>query len=319
MKGENGLESQVEITISKVEKVKKGIRKKRNKHFLAIFLFIAPALLVYSIYVIYPIISTLNFSFYEWNGLNEATFIGLENYARLFNDAIFWTALKNNAWVVFASVLVQIPLGLLMALLLFSPIRGIRFFNSIYFFPFLMSTVAIGILWGFMYDPINGTINQLIQLFGFENVAWLSQENTAMFAVLFVIVWQFAPFYMILFKSAIVGISEELYEAAKIDGANGLQNFIHITLPLLMPTIVSSSILAVVGSLKSFDMFYIMTGGGPNHGTEILGTYMYKQAFINFNMGYGSTIAFIMFLVALVVTVIIQTMDYYRKKRGDLL
>ncbi len=319
MKGENGLESQVEITISKVEKVKKGIRKKRNKHFLAIFLFIAPALLVYSIYVIYPIISTLNFSFYEWNGLNEATFIGLENYARLFNDAIFWTALKNNAWVVLASVLVQIPLGLLMALLLFSPIRGIRFFNSIYFFPFLMSTVAIGILWGFMYDPINGTINQLIQLFGFENVAWLSQENTAMFAVLFVIVWQFAPFYMILFKSAIVGISEELYEAAKIDGANGLQNFIHITLPLLMPTIVSSSILAVVGSLKSFDMFYIMTGGGPNHGTEILGTYMYKQAFINFNMGYGSTIAFIMFLVALVVTVIIQTMDYYRKKRGDLL
>lgn len=316
MKGENGLESQVEITISKVEKVKKGIRKKRNKHFLAIFLFIAPALLVYSIYVIYPIISTLNFSFYEWNGLNEATFIGLENYARLFNDAIFWTALKNNAWVVLASVLVQIPLGLLMALLLFSPIRGIRFFNSIYFFPFLMSTVAIGILWGFMYDPINGTINQLIQLFGFENVAWLSQENTAMFAVLFVIVWQFAPFYMILFKSAIVGISEELYEAAKIDGANGLQNFIHITLPLLMPTIVSSSILAVVGSLKSF---YIMTGGGPNHGTEILGTYMYKQAFINFNMGYGSTIAFIMFLVALVVTVIIQTMDYYRKKRGDLL
>lgn len=319
MKGENGLESQVEITISKVEKVKKGIRKKRNKHFLAIFLFIAPALLVYSIYVIYPIISTLNFSFYEWNGLNEATFIGLENYARLFNDAIFWTALKNNAWVVLASVLVQIPLGLLMALLLFSPIRGIRFFNSIYFFPFLMSTVAIGILWGFMYDPINGTINQLIQLFGFENVAWLSQENTAMFAVLFVIVRQFAPFYMILFKSAIVGISEELYEAAKIDGANGLQNFIHITLPLLMPTIVSSSILAVVGSLKSFDMFYIMTGGGPNHGTEILGTYMYKQAFINFNMGYGSTIAFIMFLVALVVTVIIQTMDYYRKKRGDLL
>ena len=121
---------------------------------------------------------------------------------------------------------------------------------------------------------------------------------------------------MILFKASIVGIPDELYEAAEIDGANPFQKFFQITLPLLMPTIVSSSILAIVGSLKAFDIFYIMTGGGPNHGTELLGTYMFKQAFINFNMGYASAIAFVMFFLALFVTIIIQVMDHLRKKKG---
>jgi len=293
-------------------------RTKQNKFksALTIGLFVAPALIVYSIYVIYPILTTLMYSFYDWDGMGAGVFIGLQNYIDLFKDAIFWKALTNNTWVVLTSVFVQIPLGLIMALMLFAPIKGIRFFSSIYFFPFLMSTVAIGMLWVLMFDPINGMINQFINLFGFENVAWLSQTNTALFAVLLVIVWQFAPFYMILFKAAIVGIPEDLYEAAEIDGANPLTKFFRITLPLLMPTIVSSSILAIVGSLKAFDIFYIMTGGGPNHGTELLGTYMFKQAFINFNMGYASAIAFVMFIVALFVTIIIQVMDYYRKKRG---
>lgn len=302
---------------SQKTKAKSSASNRKFKKTLTISLFVAPALFVYALYVIYPILSTLSYSFYEWNGVNEKVFIGLENYARMFNDDIFWVALKNNIWVVFASVFVQIPLGLVMALLLFAPIRGIRFFNGVYFIPFLMSTVAVGMLWGLMYDPINGAINQGISLLGFENIAWLSEKNIAIFSVLMVIVWQFSPFYMILFKAGIVGISEDMYEAAEIDGANYFQKFLKITLPLLAPTIVTSSILAIVGSLKSFDLFYIMTGGGPNHGTEILGTYMYKQAFINYNMGYGSTIAFTMFALALVVVVIIQLLDYYRKKKGD--
>ncbi|WP_160724881.1 carbohydrate ABC transporter permease [Bacillus sp. USDA818B3_A] len=292
------------------------IRSKKLKGAITIGLFVAPALIVYSVYVLYPVLTTLMYSFYNWDGMGVGVFVGLQNYIDLFKDAIFWKALTNNTWVVFTSVFVQIPLGLIMALMLFAPIKGIRFFSSVYFFPFLMSTVAVGLLWVLMFDPINGIINQLINVFGFENVAWLSQSNTALFAVLVVIVWQFSPFYMILFKAAIVGIPEDLYEAAEIDGANPLTKFFHITLPLLMPTIVSSSILAIVGSLKAFDIFYIMTGGGPNHGTELLGTYMFKQAFINFNMGYASAIAFVMFFAALVVTIIIQVMDNYRKKRG---
>lgn len=313
------METQVKVGRPSLTRTRTSIRNKKIKSALTISIFVAPALFVYLMYVVYPILSTLNYSMYDWDGVSTGIFIGIDNYIEMFNDPVFWTSLKNNTWVVLASVFVQIPLGLMMALLLFSPIKGKRFFNTVYFFPFLMSTVAIGMLWGLMYDPINGLINQIVGLLGFENVAWLSDANTAMFAVLLVIVWQFAPFYMVLFKAAIVGIPEELYEASKIDGANSLQNFIHITLPLLMPTIVSSSILAIVGSLKSFDMFFIMTGGGPNHGTEILGTYMYKHAFINYNMGYASAIAFVMFFIALIVTIIIQVMDYYRKKKGDLL
>ncbi|MEK4403668.1 sugar ABC transporter permease [Sporosarcina sp. FSL K6-6792] len=313
------METELTASKSKGMKSKRKTIDKKVKKTITISLFIAPALIIYSLYVIYPILTTLNYSFFEWNGISDKVFIGLDNYSKMLNDDVFWLSLKNNAWVVLASVFIQIPLGLLMALFLFAPIRGIRFFNGIYFIPFLMSTVAVGILWRLMYDPINGTINQLINFLGFENIAWLSDKNTAIFSVLLVIVWQFAPFYMILFKAGIVGISEEMYEAADIDGANYLQKFAKITLPLLAPTIVTSSILAIVGSLKSFDLFYIMTGGGPNHGTEILGTYMYKQAFVNFNMGYGSAIAFVMFILALVVVIIIQYLDYYRKKKGDLL
>ncbi|WP_082235317.1 carbohydrate ABC transporter permease [Halobacillus massiliensis] len=293
-------------------------RKRSFRNALTIALFIAPAFIVYAVYVIYPIISTFNYSLYEWDGMSERTFIGFRNYIQLFNDTVFWTSLTNNTWVVLISIFVQIPLGLIMALMLFAPIRGKRLMSSVYFFPFLMSTVAIGLLWVLMYDPINGVINQLITSLGFDSVAWLSASNTAMFSVLLVVVWQFAPFYMILFKAAIVGIPEELYEAAKMDGANSVTKFIHITFPMLMPTIVSSSILAIVGSLKAFDIFYIMTGGGPNHSTELLGTYMFKQAFINFNMGYASAIAFLMFAIALVVTIVIQFMDYYRKQKGAL-
>lgn len=302
---------------SKEVNAKSETSSRKIKKMLTISIFIAPALFVYSLYVIYPILTTLSYSFYDWNGVSEKVFIGLENYVTMFKDEIFWVSLKNNVWVVLASVFVQIPLGLLMALLLFAPIRGIRLFNGVYFIPFLMSTVAVGMLWGLMYDPINGSINKAINLLGFENIAWLSEKNIAIFSVLMVIVWQFSPFYMILFKAGIVGISEEMYEAAEIDGANYFQKFMKITLPLLAPTIITSSILAIVGSLKSFDLFYIMTGGGPNHGTEILGTYMYKQAFVNYNMGYGSAIAFTMFVLALVVVVIIQLLDHYRKKKGD--
>ena len=311
------METQTEVVKSRIGiKPASRMKSKKLRSAITIGLFVAPALIVYSIYVLYPIISTFMYSFYDWDGMGVGKFVGMQNYINLFKDAVFLTALKNNTWVVLTSVFAQIPLGLIMALMLFAPIKGIKFFSSIYFFPFLISTVAVGLLWVLMYDPINGIINQVINFFGFDNVPWLSDANTALFAVLMVIVWQFAPFYMILFKAAIVGIPEELYEAAAIDGANSVTKFFRITFPLLMPTIVSSSILAVVGSLKSFDIFYIMTAGGPNHGTELLGTYMFKQAFINFNMGYASAIAFLMFFLALSVTILIQVMDYLRKKRG---
>ncbi|WP_453991364.1 carbohydrate ABC transporter permease [Bacillus nitroreducens] len=292
-------------------------KKEKRTQSLTILLFLLPALVIYLIFILYPIIATFNYSLYNWNGMGEKVFIGLENFSRLFSDQIFWTALKNNLYLVGVSVFVQVPLGLVMALVLLSRIRGKKVLNVIYFLPYLMSSVAIGLLWVFMYDPVKGPVNQLLNIFGIDSVHWLASNQMAIVAVLIVLVWQFAPFYMILFKASLVGIPEELYEAANIDGANSIQQFFYVTLPSLMPTIVSSSILAVVGSLKTFDMFYVMLGGGSGSATEILGTYMYKQSFINFNMGYGSAIASMMFILALVSTIIILFSDNKRVKRGE--
>ncbi|RDW20631.1 carbohydrate ABC transporter permease [Oceanobacillus chungangensis] len=292
-------------------------KRTRNKS-LTILLFLLPSLLVYLAFILYPILATFNYSLYDWNGMGDKVFIGLENFTTLLSDSTFWTALKNNLYLVLVSVFVQVPFGLIMAIVLLSKIRGKKVLNVIYFLPYLMSSVAIGLLWVFMYDPVKGPINQFLNIFGIESVHWLASSNMAIIAVLIVLVWQFAPFYMILFKASLVGIPEEQYEAAEIDGANGIQQFFYITLPSLMPTIVSSSILAVVGSLKTFDMFFIMLGGGSGSATEILGTYMYRQSFINFNMGYGSTIASMMFILALLSTVIILFTDNNRQKRSGL-
>lgn len=294
-------------------------KKKQRNEFRTIVLFLLPAALVYAIFIIYPILSTLQYSLYDWNGIQkDKLFIGLQNYITLLKDNAFWLALKNNLYVILVSIFVQIPLGLVMALILSSRLRGLKVLNVLYFLPYLMSTVAVGLLWVFIFDPINGSVNKLLQLLGFESIHWLASSNTAIIAVLIVIVWQFAPFFMILFRASIVGIPEELYEASGIDGANSFEQFLYITLPSLMPTIVSSSILAVVGSLKTFDIFFVMLGGGSGNTTEILGTYMYRQSFVNFNMGYGSTIATMMLILALISVVIIQVVDLRRKKREEL-
>ena len=295
------------------------IKRSKRQNIKVILIFLLPALLIYSVFILYPIISTFSYSLTDWSVLEgESNFIGLGNYMTLFTDPTFWQALKNNMLLVLVSVFVQIPLGLMMALVLFSPVIGKRLLNIIYFLPYLMSTVAIGLLWIFIFDPVNGPINQVLSVFGWTP-EWLGDPALAMVAILLIIVWQFSPFYMILFKAAMVGISDDLYEAAEIDGAGALAQFLYITLPALIPTIVTSSILAIVGSLKAFDIFYIMTGGGPGTSTEILGTYMYQQGFITFNMGYASTIAATMFMIALVCAIVIQFMENRRLKRGDTL
>ncbi|MBM7553442.1 carbohydrate ABC transporter permease [Thalassobacillus pellis] len=291
-------------------------KPKRNGDVMVIFAFMAPALLIYGLYVVYSIGMTFYYSLYEWSGIsNTMVFQGLQNYVTLMQDGIFWTSLQNNLLLVAASLLTQLPLGLIMALLLFSPVKGMRFFRSIYFMPFLMSTVAIGILFIYIYDGNFGIINQILGQLGLESWqrGWLGNEETAIWAVIATVCWQFAPFYMILFRAAIVGIPEDLYEAAEIDGASPRKKFLHITLPLLIPTIVTSAILSIIGSLKYFDLIFVMTDGGPNNSTELMATYMYEQTFTNFNMGYGSSISFTMFLIALIITVFILFFDQKRK------
>jgi raffinose/stachyose/melibiose transport system permease protein len=297
-------------------KSREAFKKKNRKNWLVILGFMAPALLFYGVYVVYAIGMTFYYSLFDWNGIDSnMVFIGLQNYFEVIRDGVFWQASGNNALLIAASLLTQFPLGLIMALLLFSPIKGMRLFRTVYFMPFLMSTVAIGILFIYIFDANYGLVNQFLGAVGLESLqrGWLGNEDTAIWAVIITICWQFAPFYMILFRAAIVGISEDLYEAADIDGASAWRKFSGITLPLLRPIIITSAILSVIGALKYFDLIYVMTGGGPNNSTELMATYMYDQTFTNFSMGYGSTISSMMFIIAFIVTLGIITVDNKRK------
>ncbi|BFT74600.1 carbohydrate ABC transporter permease [Paenibacillus sp. P36] len=296
--------------------------RRQNKIQNSLFLlwFIGPALLVYLIYVIYPIFATFYYSMFKWSGIQtEKTFIALQNYVSLLSDNVFWMTVSNNLLLVIASVVTQIPLGLVMALILFAPLKGMRLFRTVYFLPLLMSTVAVGILWSLIYDPMFGVINKTLEAIGlgsWQN-GWLGDTKTAFIAVIITICWQYTPFYMILFRAAISGIPTDIYESAGIDGCSGFKKFWHITLPLIKPTIITSSVLSVIGSLKYFDLIFVMTEGGPSSSTELMATYMYKQAFSQFNMGYASSISFTMFVIAFVVALIILAADRSRAKANQ--
>lgn len=294
-------------------------RKRRAKlsktgHLL---LFLMPALLVYGLYNVYGVIRTFYFSTMRWTGLSEQMeFIGLENHIRAVQDPKLWLALSNNLKLVVASVVVQISLGLVLALIISSTIRGVKALRTIYYMPMLLSTVATGILWMQMLDPYYGMINKLLDAVGLGSLkhAWLALPETALGTVIFVICWQYTPQYMILLRAGLSNISEDVYEAATIDGAGKLQQFWSITLPLVMPTIKTSAVLSLVGSLKYFDLIYIMTGGGPNGASELMATYLYKKGFAEANMAYASAIAVFMFVISLVMVILFFAVT---RKKGE--
>ena len=288
-----------------VEENKKLRDQSKLQYRLMIGLFLFPALLVYGIFNVYGILMTFFYSLQKWTGIsNKLNFVGLDNYIKLLQDPILWHSLVNNLILVVTSIAIQLPLGLILALIINSGLKGMKFFRTVYFIPMLVSTVAIGILWSLIYNPSFGMVNALLDLLrlGQFKTGWLGNETTAFAAVLITICWQFTPFYMILMRAGLVGIPTEIYESASIDGANGWKAFWNITLPLMAPVIKTSAVLSLVGSLKYFDLIYVMTDGGPNHATELMSTYMYKNSFVEFNMGYGSSIAAFIFLVAILIT-----------------
>ena len=285
------------------------IRSKRKwSNRGTVLLFLLPALVIYGLYNVYGIIMTFYFSTLDWPGMGpyqKAAGVGLTNYFKLFSDKEFWHAASNNLLLVIVSVVVQLGLGMILALIINSKIKGIKLLRTIYFMPMLLSTVATGILWQLMLHPYNGLINNVLRALGIHNPpAWLGTESTVMFALLFVVCWQYTPQYMILLRAGMTGIPEEVYEAATIDGASKWQQFWSMTLPLLSGTLKTSAVLSIVGSLKYFDLFWIMTGGGPNGYSELMATYMYKKAFNQEQMGYASSVAGSMFLISMVVVFI---------------
>jgi raffinose/stachyose/melibiose transport system permease protein len=286
--------------------------KRRTSYAVTVFLFLLPALVIYGAYTVRGIIQTFYYSTLNWSGMgpaSRAANIGLANYARLLKDTAFWHAVRNNFLLVIVSIVFQLGIGMILALILNTGRRGTRALRTIYFMPLLLSTVATGILWLLLFDPYTGMFNGVLKLLSpGERLSWLGSEKVVMFAVMFVICWQYIPQYMILLRAGMTGIPEELYEAATIDGANKWQQFWSMTLPLLSGALKTSSILSIVGSLKYFDLIWIMTGGGPNGYSELMATYMYKRAFNEDRMGFASAAAACMVIISFIVIVIFQIM-----------
>ncbi len=275
-----------------------------NKWVIA--LYVLPSLLLLGGLVYIPIVLTGYYGLMSWDGIGEMTFIGLDNYSRLLQDSTFWLSARHSFLLALFSTLSLIAY-LAISLILSARLKGSELLRKIYLIPMLLSSVAIAQLWIKIYDPNNGMLNSLLTFLGVENPpAWLADRSTVLIAIFIAIIWQYAGFYIIIYSAALKGIPYSLIEAARIDGATPFQIAYKIKIPLITGVIKVTIILAIVGSLKYFDLIYVMTGGGPNGASEVIASYMYKEAFGRYNFGYGSAIGFALLVLALLTTWLIQ-------------
>ena len=272
-----------------------------------ITLYVLPGLLLVIGIVYLPIVLTAYYGFMDWNGVgNNMTFIAFDNYAALIKDEKFWNSVVHSLiFAVMSASCLLLYLG--VAMLLSSRIRGANLFRKVYLIPMLLSSVAIAQLWLRIYHPTSGVLNQLLESLGFVNTpSWLADPSIVLWAIFIPILWQYAGFYILIYYAAFTNIPAALVEAARIDGANGWQIAMRIKLPLITEVLKVTVVLAVVGSLKYFDLIYIMTEGGPNSASEVMASYMYNKAFKGFDFGYGSAIAFSLLVICLIATWVIR-------------
>lgn len=275
-----------------------------NKKMIA--LYVLPSLLLILALVYIPILLTGYYGLHKWNGIGAMKFIGLDNYKELLQDSVFWSSAWHSLLLAFFSGL-SLIIYLAVAMVVAGRIKGANLFRKIYLVPMLLSSVAIAQLWLRMYHPTNGVINSFLTSIGFEDPpAWLAEPSLVLIALFIPILWQYAGFYILIYYSALKNIPTSLEEAAKIDGATGIQIALRIKLPLIMEVIKVTIVLSLVGSLKYFDLIYVMTGGGPNGSSEVMASYMYSEAFKSYDFGYGSAIGFFLLIICLVVTWIIR-------------
>lgn len=299
-----------------MQKIKTLHDSRAHQTRAAAAVFLAPVLLVLLVFTAYPIFDSFVTSLYKWNGITaDRIYIGLGNWEQLLSDKVFWSAFTNNLKIVVLSIVIQLPIG--MALATFLDFGGKRFnvFKVAWFIPLLMSSVAVGFLFRYALATNGGIVSTISKALGGGNIDLLGDPKKALYAVIGVICWQFIPFYMVYFMAAYTNISYDIYEASIVDGAKKSQYFWRVALPLLAPSVKSASILSMVGSLKYFDLIYVLTGGGPGVATELMATYMYRQSFKTFNMGYGSSIASGMFI--LITAIALLTMRLLNGKGED--
>lgn len=287
------------------------LRKKKT-----ILAFVLPALIIYVCIVFVPIINTLYNSVFKWNILSDRKYIGIENFINLFTkDKIFRTCMKNTFLLMFSSLIIQTPLAILLAIALSGKIKGKKYFKTVFFLPNILSSVAVGLLWTFIYNPEFGIVNKVLDAFGLHSLTrlWLANENTVLPAIIVTICWQFVGYHMILYLAAVENIPKEINEAAIIDGVNSWTKIWYITLPLIRHIIQIDTVLMATGALRFFDLIYVMSNGGPNHASEVIASYMYYKSFRDYQYGYGSAVSVVLLVLCLLITFILNKLFYSEK------
>jgi ABC-type sugar transport systems, permease components len=279
--------------------------KKSLKSNAIAYSFILPNLLGFAIFTLVPMVFALGLSFMTWDGAHPIAFAGLKNFQRMLHDETFRISFLNTLWFVLGTVPTTLVFSLGLAVLLNREFRGRNFYRAAFFFPYVASLVAVSVVWNMMFHPTMGPVNNLLRSLGVVNPPrWSASTQWALPTVIMASIWKNIGYYMIIYLAALQGIPRELYEAARIDGANGWQSFRKITLPQLSPATFFVTMMLTISSFKVFDLIYVMTMGGPGRATNVLVYTIYDSAFVAFDFGYSSAIAMVLFIMVLGITLL---------------
>jgi ABC-type sugar transport system permease subunit len=276
------------------------------RRYRAGFFFVLPALVLYLIFMVYPFFRSIYFSLTSWNGVTAVKeWVGLANYRELIGDRLFWLSLQHTIIWVIVGTIAPIVVGMLLAMLLWRRPKGFTLFRTIFFMPQVLSTVVIGIVWSWIYNPIFGILNEALDAVGLEDLSrgWLGDPDVALYAVLVAAIWATIGFVFVILLAGLQNVSKDLLEAATIDGANVWQRFWNVTVPQLAGVINVVIAFLLIGGFSVFDIVFVMTGGGPANATDVLATFTYKEAFTQNNVGYASAIAVVITVISLIASV----------------
>lgn len=285
-----------------------GYSKKR--YYLIALMLAAPATVLYITFLMYPVFETMKSSFFSWNGIAGVPpeFVGLKNYISLMNKGAFWIALKNSFIFIAGSFIVELPISFAMALIITEKMKGGRLFKFSFFLPNILPITAVGLMWAFLLYPEGGAVNTLLSFFTSSPVtkAWLGDMKTSIYAVMLVNMWIYAGYNMLILAAGLTSIPTSIYEAAEVDGANWAQRLFKITIPMMKQSLIVFSILAVTGSLRTFDIIFVMTGGGPNGASHVPATLLYNEAFRYNNYGIANSIGTIILALGILFSIVMN-------------
>ena len=273
-----------------------------------VLLFVVPAVVLYLMFSIYPFLQTLYYSFTNWDGFTTPVVIGFENFRKILNDEVYRTAvIRIFIWAIL-SITFKVGIALVIAYILRKGSKGVSFFRTVVFLPYVISSSAMCLMFTIMYDKEIGLLNMVLRAIGLDSLTryWLVDEKTVFYAVILIPIYQAIGYFFVILFAAMKDVPDDLYEAGRLDGTTPLTEFTRITIPYISPTLVVCIVLAINGAFQNFDYIFIMTGGGPGHASEVPATYMYKSIFITGLYGYGSAAALILFVITIIVTTCVR-------------